>query len=71
MELGTINATEATAILRQTGMKISPTILRDGIEQKVFPFGDVVRSRNGSPVCFIYRKKLMEWIEERAYQNGK
>lgn len=68
INLRILNAAEATERLRAMGMRISPEILRDGIEQGRFGFGDVVRSKNDSPRCYIYEKKLMEWAEDRGYQ---
>lgn len=40
----TLNAVEATEILRNVGLRISPETVRDGIQQGVFPFGDCVMS---------------------------
>lgn len=58
VNLAILTAAEATERLRGMGMKISPEILRDGIEQGVFPFGSVVRSKNDTPRCYVYEKKL-------------
>lgn len=65
----TLNAAEATERLRAAGLKISPETIRNGIEQHRFPFGDLIRSNNGSPVCFIYEKHLEKWIKEREDES--
>lgn len=65
----TIPVAEATQRLRALGMRISPDVLRSGIEQKVFPFGDCVRSKTGSPVSFIYVRLLDEWIKARECEE--
>ena len=69
INLSILTAAEATERLRGMGMRISPEILRDGIEQGRFSFGDVIRSKNDSPRCYVYERKLMEWAEERGYQK--
>lgn len=62
----TLSPKEATEELRSMGMKISIDTLRDGIEQKVFPFGDCIQTKNGNPVYEIYRKKFDSWVAEIA-----
>lgn len=66
-DLAIMNVVEATEQLRSMGMRISPETLRDGIEQNQFPFGNLIRRKSGSPVCFIYRKKFEEWVQSHAY----
>lgn len=66
IELSILTAAEATERLRSMGMKISPEILREGIEQGAFPFGTVVRTKNDTPRCYIYEKRLMSWAEENG-----
>lgn len=62
--------TEAAVIrLREAGMKISRETLRAGLEQRVFPFGDCVRAEK-SPVCWVYRRLLEDWIAERFREGG-
>lgn len=65
-----LNANDATEQLRAMGMKISPETLRDGIEQNQFPFGVLIRKKSGSPVCYVFSKKLNEWAEEMGLVSG-
>ena len=58
----TITPQEAVDRLREAGMKIGPQTLREGILQRVFPFGDAVEMED--PVFWIYPRKLEAWIEE-------
>ena len=69
VNLKILTAAEATEILRGMGMRISPEILREGIEQNRFDFGDVVRSKNDSPRCYVYEKKLMQWAKDKGYEE--
>ncbi|MBR0281025.1 MAG: hypothetical protein IJQ81_05445 [Oscillibacter sp.] len=55
---------EAVARLREVGMRTSRETLREGLAQRVFPFGDCVLT-DKSPVCYIYRALLEKWIAER------
>ena len=64
-----LTTAEASERLRAAGLRMSPETLRDGIQQGVFPFGDVIRSKNDNPRCYVYERKLMEWAEERGYQK--
>ena len=61
----TLNAVEATEILRNVGLRISPETVRDGIQQGVFPFGDCVMSGGIVEWCYIYRNQLDRWIAEK------
>lgn len=61
----TLNAVEATEILRNVGLRISPETVRDGIQQGVFPFGDCVMSGGKVKWCYIYRNQLDRWIAEK------
>lgn len=62
-----MTAAEATEYLRALGLKISAETIREGIQQKVFPFGDCVITTDGKVKwCYIYRAKLDEWISERT-----
>lgn len=63
INIRTLNAADATELLRSMGMKISPEILRLGIEQKVFPFGVVIRTPNDTPRTIIFERQLMEWAK--------
>lgn len=66
MVIETITVTEATEVLRALGVSISVETVRRGLEQKVYPFGDYIATKEGKPVYHIYRKLLDEWILERA-----
>ena len=35
-----LTAAEATEVLRNAGLRITPETIRDGIQKKVFPFGN-------------------------------
>lgn len=69
MEQTVINAAEATERLRAMGLKISPETVRDGIEQGQFPFGVLIRKKSGTPVCYVFPKKLQEWAQEMGVSN--
>ena len=69
INLSIITAAEATERLRSMGMRISPEILRDGIEQGQFPFGAVIRSINDTPRCYVYEKKFNEWARDVGYEG--
>lgn len=58
----TISAQEAVDRLRAAGMKISPDTLREGLLQRVFPFGSAVRMKE--TICWIYPRDLEDWIED-------
>lgn len=61
----TLTPEEATERLRALGMHISPQNIRDGIQQKTYPFGDCVL--NGKSRRFqIYDALLTRWIAERV-----
>lgn len=61
----TLTTEETAEKLRALGMAISPQAVRDGIQQKIFPFGDCIQ--NGSSRRFlVYQTKLDEWIYERS-----
>lgn len=62
----TITPQEAVEKLRSMGMKISPDVIRSGLEQKVFPFGDAVENGNGGYRYFVYSRLLDEWIGQRV-----
>lgn len=64
-DLKVITAQEAAEILRQCGMRISPTLVRDGLRQGLFPFGTLIQSGK-SIRCFVYERQLNAWIRERA-----
>ncbi len=56
----TITPELASRIMRDAGIRIDHTTVRDGIEQGVFPFGILIeRSRR---VFLISRKKFAAWL---------
>lgn len=61
-----IDAATAAERLRAEGMRISPTTLRDGLRQGVFPFGVCVMSERGTPICHVFVRQLEAWIAERS-----
>lgn len=71
MDLAILTAQEAVEWLRAMGMKISPDTLRNGIEQNQFPFGNVVKTRDGTPRCYIYKKRMLQWAAELGYTEGE
>ena len=65
----TITPKEAVDRLRALGMNTSETAIRDGIEQRVFPFGDCVVINEGAKRgrrFYIYEKLFSDWIAERS-----
>lgn len=60
-----ITPDEACQRMRAAGINISPVIIRGGIKQKVFPFGDAVETEKGHRF-FVYARLLTEWMEQRA-----
>lgn len=65
----TITPQEAAEKLRGLGMKISPDVIRAGLEQRVFSFGDAVENGNGSYRYLVYDRLLDEWIRLRAAEE--
>ena len=66
---GLMTVEDAVKRLREVGMKTSRETLREGLAQRVFPFGDCVLM-DKSPVCYIYRPLLEQWIAERFPLEG-
>lgn len=68
VKFDTMNAREASEILKSYGLRISADSIRMGIRIKQFPFGywipkaDLEHTAN----CTIFRNKLMEWIYDNA-----
>lgn len=65
MTIETMTVQEAAEQMRLAGIKISPELLRDGLEQRVYPFGVYIKSRHGGNVYQIYRRLFDQWMEER------
>lgn len=66
----TLSTRQTIEKLRAAGLSISDDTLRNGLEQRVFPFGNVIRTSSGNPVVYIYGKLLDEWIEEREDKHA-
>lgn len=64
-QIETMTAEEATQKLRELGVKISTTTLRDGIAQGQFPFGSYIKTGK-SCVCFVWTRLFERWVAERA-----
>lgn len=65
-KIATMTTEEATEQLRALGIRISPQVLRDGLEQGAFPFGDCIEGRKGKRIYHIYKRKFDEWVTERV-----
>lgn len=61
----TLSLDEARVLLREYGLGMDKTVLADGIEQGVFPFGLCIRT-NRSRVFKIFKRLLLQWVSERA-----
>ena len=66
----TLSTRQTIEKLRAAGLSISDDTLRNGLEQRVFPFGNVIRSSAGNPVVYIYDKLLEEWMQEREDKHA-
>ena len=62
----TLPIAEAVKFLNAAGVDISQEETELGIQQDVFPFGICIFLRDGTPHYCIYKKLLIEWINERA-----
>lgn len=67
-KIETISAEAASERLRALGLAISPTIVRDGLQQRVFPFGDCITTET-SRKCIVYTRLLDQWIAERSVEQ--
>lgn len=63
-----LTAAEATEILRRCGLRITPEILRAGLQQKAFPFGTFIQGEK-TPRCYIYENQLEAWIRARVREG--
>lgn len=60
----TLTTEEAARIMRACRIPTEAVTLRDGLEQRAYPFGTcVVR---GTRVFQIYKKPFAEWIEKQT-----
>lgn len=65
MRIEILTPRDTAEYLRNRGMSTSEDTIRKGLDQRVFPFGDVVQT-GSSPVYYIYRALLDKWAEERT-----
>lgn len=65
-KINAITPQEAAARMRCAGIRISPEIVRSGLEQRVFPFGDAVQTGEQKYRYLIYEGLLEKWIAARA-----
>lgn len=56
---------EATQKLRALGVKITATVLRDGIAQGRFPFGSYIKTEK-SCKCYVWTRLFEKWVNERT-----
>lgn len=70
MEAATITPEQAAERLRAAGMRITATIIREGMAQGQFPFGSYIKTEK-SCVCFVYPRLLERWIAERFEGEGE
>lgn len=64
----TMTPQEAAVELRARGMRTSPEIIRAGIKQGVFPFGDCITTEEGARY-YIYREFFERWMDEREVKS--
>lgn len=67
----TMDLNTCARYLREHGLSISNTILADGIEQKVFPFGICIRDDDDEDeirTFKIFTRLVDEWIAEREVE---
>lgn len=64
-QIETMTVEEATRKLRDLGIKISVTTLRDGLAQGQFPFGSYIKT-DKSCVCFVWTRLFNEWVAART-----
>lgn len=56
---------EATQKLRAMGVRITAPVLRSGIAQGQFPFGNYIQTEK-SCKCYVWTRLFNEWVAERA-----
>lgn len=61
-----IRTEEAAEILRDNGIPIGTVTLREGLKQRVFPFGDYIKMDGARDVFIVYPVMLQRWIKERT-----
>lgn len=65
-KINAITPQEATERMRAVGIRISTDVIRRGLEQRVFPFGDAVQTGEQKYRYLIYEGLLEKWIAARA-----
>lgn len=67
-EVKVFTVAEATEVLRRCGVRISPDLLRAGLQQGAFPFGTYIQTEKSSR-CYVYENQLEQWLKERSYEQ--
>ena len=67
-EVKVLTVAEATEVLRRCGVRISPDLLRAGLQQRAFPFGTYIQTEKSSR-CYVYKNQLEQWLKERSYEQ--
>lgn len=70
MSIEILTPRDTAEYLRRRGMSTSEETIRKGLDQHVFPFGDVVQTGK-APVYYIYKALLDKWVEDRATSKEK
>ena len=64
IQVETMTLRELTNLFRSLGIATSDAKLADGIEQGAYPFAVCIRQKDRQ--FEIYKRKVYEWISERA-----
>ena len=64
-----INPAQATEVLRAQGWKISPEMVRMGVQQGQFPWGTCIM-KGGTPRTFVYVQPMMRWIQSQKGERA-
>ena len=56
----------AVDYLRDVGIPMAKATLELGLQQRVFPFGDFIKSPGGENVYIIYPIMLARWAADRS-----
>ncbi len=69
MTIKTITPDEVRKRLRAAGVSISTTTIRDGLKQRVFPFGYAIETEKS--VRFLISEKTFEkWMQDWADEEA-
>ena len=67
----TMTPEECVAVLRQHGMKITPKVLIDSIENGAYPFGRIVhKGATGKRKVEIFRIHFCQWLHDMLPKEG-